>query len=150
MNALLERLREHRLRVHPIAADRNCMYSVVLHQCNLSGESFALENTVTALRAATADYMLKNSADYQPFIESVERDSERFGAYCERIRTETVWGGQVELRAVAEFLNVCIEVYAVGLPIVKMGDETQPVLRVSYHRKYFGLGEHYNSLVPIA
>ena len=149
MKALLAQLRDLKLRVHQIPADGNCMYGAVLHQCRLSNESFEVEDSVSALRASTADYMLRNADDFMPFVESVDGDPEKFAAYCERIRTETVWGGQVELRAVAELLDACIEVYAVGLPVVRMGNESRPILKVSYHRKYFGLGEHYNSLVPI-
>lgn len=150
MNALLEQIGKYQLRVHQIPADGNCMYSAILHQCRLSNASFEVEDSVSELRKATANYMLKNMPDFLPFIESAEGDADKFAAYCERIASETIWGGQVELRAVAELLDACIEVYAVGLPIVKMGNHSRPVLKVSYHRKYFGLGEHYNSLVPIA
>jgi OTU domain-containing protein 6 len=51
-------------------------------------------------------------------------------------------------------------VYACDSPDVEMGKEYSgkhsdpgllvvPTLRVSYHRHAFGLGEHYNSVVPL-
>lgn len=148
MDALREQLTEHKLRVHQVAADGNCMYNAILHQLDLVGNSAQFEPSVNGLRSATADYMVTRAAEFMPFIESVENDPSKFEAYCEELRTEPVWGGQVELQALVGLLRVTILVFAVGLPIVKMG-ETGPVLKLSYHRKYFGLGEHYNSLVPI-
>jgi OTU domain-containing protein 6 len=36
-----------------------------------------------------------------------------------------------------------------GMPTVKMGEDfAGEPLRVSYHRHAYGLGEHYNSLLP--
>ncbi|KAK1862299.1 hypothetical protein I4F81_004873 [Pyropia yezoensis] len=63
---------------------------------------------------------------------------------------EKVWGGQLELLAFARAMGVRVEVYAVGMPVVAMGDASaERVARVSYHRKYYGLGEHYNQVIPV-
>lgn len=154
MTKLRTQLAGLNLRVHTIAADGNCMYNAVLHQLNQIPEAdgdVAIEvNSVNELRSATADYMLKHVSDFLPFVDDgVDGDREKYAAYCEKLRSENVWGGQVELRAVAELLNVRINVYAVDLPLVTMGSSGH-LLQVSFHRKFFGLGEHYNSLVPVS
>ena len=59
---------------------------------------------------------------------------------------------QIELRALTQFLHQPIEVLqAEGRPVL-IGEEfagVEPGLVVTYHRHYFGLGEHYNSTKPI-
>lgn len=68
------------------------------------------------------------------------------------------WGGQLELGALAQALKKHIIVYAASGPVIEMGkeyvNEEARVLgagsiRVSFHKYAFGLGEHYNSVVPL-
>ena len=68
------------------------------------------------------------------------------------------WGGQIEIQALSDALRTPVEVYAAGQPVLTMGEaygggvsgvEGLQPLRVSYHRKYYTLGEHYNSVVPV-
>jgi OTU domain-containing protein 6 len=76
-------------------------------------------------------------------------ESDSFESYCRSVETvaTAVWGGQLELRALAASLGRSITVYSAGLPTVCMGAEgTAPALRVAYLRHAYGLGEHYNSL----
>ena len=64
------------------------------------------------------------------------------------------WGGQIEIQALSDALRTPVEVYAADQPVLVMGElyggangsGLQP-LRVTYHRKYYTLGEHYNSVV---
>lgn len=81
-------------------------------------------------------------------------DGNAYKAYCDAVESEksAVWGGQTELSALAASLDVCIWVYEMGVPVLKMGEgeiKGSP-LRVSYHRHYYALGEHYNSVHPLA
>lgn len=149
--AIEKQLQSNRLTIHPIAPDGHCLYGAIAHQMQASGKSFVISPTVSELREATANHMLANAEEYIPFIESVEFNRDRFVQYCNDIRTKAVWGGQVELRALAELLDVVIEVYAADMPVVAMQKEQRGIqvatLRVSFHRKYYGLGEHYNSIV---
>lgn len=62
------------------------------------------------------------------------------------------WGGQLELGALAQALKKHIVVYSASGPDVEMGKEyvsENLILRISFHRHAFGLGEHYNSVVPV-
>jgi OTU domain-containing protein 6 len=68
------------------------------------------------------------------------------------VQDTATWGGQVELGALARALRRQIRVYAVGMPLLTLGDEFAgegSTLEVCYLRHAFGLGEHYNSVAPL-
>lgn len=153
LNAINQQLKPMQLYIHPVPADGHCLYSAVAHQMQLAQISADVCPSVEGLRNAAADYLSVHKAKFAPFIETVGNDDEKFNQYCEGLRNTAVWGGQVELEVLAKVLNVIIEVYAADLPVVRMGadDVTEcqiPVLRLSFHRQYLGLGEHYNSVAP--
>lgn len=162
LNAINEQINPKHLRIHAILADGHCLYSAIAHQMQLllqqsSPPSFIVSPTVNDLRQASADYLIKHKQEFMPFIESVEGSNERFQNYCDELRNTAVWGGHVELEVLSKFLSVIIEVYAADMPVIRVGvnhdgkqdnDMNKHVLRVSFHRQYLGLGEHYNSIVP--
>jgi len=133
------------LTVHEIAPDGDCLFNAVAHQLR----RFDLTETASSLRAKAVENMLANEEQYIFFLEEVEGDPEKFKHYCESMRSSSIWGGEVELRALAtKALDAQILVYAVGLPLVEIGDaDATKTLRVSYHRKAYDLGEHYNSVL---
>lgn len=63
-----------------------------------------------------------------------------------------MWGGEIELRALSNALNVPIIVYCADAPEVILKpsgseiDSSEPIVRLTFHRHYFGLGEHYNAV----
>ena len=74
-----------------------------------------------------------------------------FQEYCAKIRDTAVWGGEPEIMALAKAYNVPIHVIQGQTPNIvihspngeehdAMGDETR-VVRISYHRRMYGLGE---------
>ena len=88
-----------------------------------------------------------------------------FEEYVRNVRSTSTWGGQLELRALSEGLKCPIVVFSAEGPPLKMGAEYSQVeaeggsddvegwdknkaLLLSYHRHYYALGEHYNSVVP--
>lgn len=147
--AIEAQLRPQELRIHPIPADGHCLYSAVAHQMKVTKLDTGVNASVEELRHETADYLSSHKEEFIPFIETVDGDEEKFREYCSALRKEAVWGGQVELKVMAEILDATIEVYAAGMPMVRMGtsDKTDRLLRLSFHRHYYGLGEHYNSVV---
>lgn len=109
----------------------------------------ALPLDVVGLRAAAAYHMLSHRADFEPFVTLGE--GEDYAAFCERIKTTHEWGRQLELRALADCLRVQILVYSADqapLPMKALEVVGEPVLRISYHKHQYTLGEHYNSVVP--
>ncbi|CAN0899038.1 OVARIAN TUMOR DOMAIN-containing deubiquitinating enzyme 5, partial [Linum grandiflorum] len=147
------------LTVNEIKPDGNCLYRAVEDQLALlSGGSSPY--TYQDLREMVAAYMRKNSSEFLPFFLSetddageAESDStlvERFESYCKEIESTAVWGGQLELGALSQCLRRPIMVYSGSFPDVEMGKEYKPGggIMLSYHKHAFGLGEHYNSVVP--
>ena len=46
-------------------------------------------------------------------------------------------------------MGVCIEVYSADQPVLKIGEDKEGApLRVAYFLHAYGLGEHYNAVVP--
>lgn len=115
---------------------------------------------MSELRKRACSHLLSHADDFLPFfIAASDGDSDAtFQEYCEKIRDTGVWGGQMEIQALAIDLAVAIHVVQADGTIVRMnengsngngkdGDESNPVLWISYHKHEYGLGEHYNSLV---
>jgi OTU domain-containing protein 6 len=69
---------------------------------------------------------------------------------CSKIENTSEWGGELELRALAHALETPIRVFSVSHPI-EFGDQfAQPSLLLSYHKHYYSMGAHYNSVIDSA
>ena len=152
------------LTVTEIKPDGHCLYRAVEDQLALlSGGSSPY--TYQELREMVAAYMRKNASDFIPFFLSenvVEGDSdnsvtERFENYCKEVESTAAWGGQLELGALTHCLRKHIMILSGSFPDVEMGKEYKSddgngslnsSIMLSYHKHAFGLGEHYNSVVP--
>uniref|UniRef100_A0A5B7C0C8 OTU domain-containing protein n=1 Tax=Davidia involucrata TaxID=16924 RepID=A0A5B7C0C8_DAVIN len=144
--------------VNEIKPDGHCLYRAVEDQLAfLSGGSSPY--TYQQLREMVAAYMRKHASDFLPFFLSenmTDGDSddsliERFENYCREVESTAAWGGQLELGALTHCLKKHIMIYSGSFPDVEMGKEYKsesPSIMLSYHRHAFGLGEHYNSVVP--
>lgn len=112
---------------------------------------------------------------YEPqdaFPEGVNPDEKAVQAavdrYCARMARSGIWGGHPELRALATFLLTPIVVHEAGAPAqtllpitdaeLKTGSTNGmngtslfggSALQLSFHRHYYALGEHYNSVVQL-
>lgn len=154
LDAIENQLKPKNLRIHPVAADGHCLYSAIAHQMDVHNISSPVAASVDGLRNAAADHLLQHRNEFMPFIDGINGDNKAFEQYCDQLRNTAAWGGQIELSILANVLRTPIEVYAADLPVVKMGDNYAKndidggTLRVSFHRRYLGLGEHYNSVVP--
>ncbi|XP_038974203.1 OVARIAN TUMOR DOMAIN-containing deubiquitinating enzyme 5-like isoform X2 [Phoenix dactylifera] len=152
------------LTIKEIKPDGHCLYRAVEDQLSLHSRNISQYN-YQELREMAANYMREHASDFLPFFLSdskIEMDSdsspiERFEKYCEEVRTTAAWGGQLELGALTHCLNKHIVIYAGSFPDVEMGKEyisdtgssaSNSSILLSYHRHAYGLGEHYNSVVP--
>ncbi|KAK9996011.1 hypothetical protein SO802_020697 [Lithocarpus litseifolius] len=153
------------LIVTEIKPDGHCLYRAVENQLALlSGGSSPY--TYQELREMVASYMRKHESDFIPFFLSenvLEGDSdnsvtERFENYCKEVESTAAWGGQLELGALTHCLRKHIMILSGSFPDVEMGKEyksndgngsSNSSIMLSYHKHAFGLGEHYNSVVPI-
>lgn len=69
-------------------------------------------------------------------------------AYCRKLETTKVWGGEVELRALANAFQVNIQIFAANRAMLMHESKDTPMatLRLSFHEHYYALGAHYNSI----
>lgn len=147
------------LTVNEIKPDGHCLYRAVEHQLARGG-SGSSPYSYQELRAMVAAYMRNHVPDFLPFFEEEDCDSndslmEKFENYCREVESTAAWGGQLELGALTHCLRKHIMIYSGSIPDVEMGaeyklDGGKPSIMLSYHRHAFGLGEHYNSVVPTA
>jgi OTU domain-containing protein 6 len=155
------------LDIVDIPPDGHCLYRSLEHQlrhCSSSSSSLSdtlpnnTEKDFLSLRHLAAKTLRENADRYKPFLSeedlgtTSEGDGEEgaYEAYCANIETTAAWGGHVEVQALAEALQAKITVYAVGMPVVEVGDSEEKKLKLCYMRHAYGLGEHYNSVVVVA
>ncbi|KAK3127397.1 hypothetical protein QOZ80_7AG0572750 [Eleusine coracana subsp. coracana] len=151
------------LTIQEIKPDGHCLYRAVENQLSLHSNG-ATRYSYQELRQMTAKYMREHAADFLPFflaegkVETGPDPSESFQRYCQDIESTAAWGGQLELGALTHCLKKHIVVYSGSFPDVEMGKEYKSgsggsngdaaSIRLSYHRHAYGLGEHYNSVIP--
>eukprot|EP00011_Vannellida_sp_DIVA3-517-6-12_P003593 CAMPEP_0114613734 /NCGR_PEP_ID=MMETSP0168-20121206/5287_1 /TAXON_ID=95228 ORGANISM="Vannella sp., Strain DIVA3 517/6/12" /NCGR_SAMPLE_ID=MMETSP0168 /ASSEMBLY_ACC=CAM_ASM_000044 /LENGTH=260 /DNA_ID=CAMNT_0001824753 /DNA_START=199 /DNA_END=978 /DNA_ORIENTATION=- len=129
--------------IHQVAADGNCLYSAVSDQLE---RVLQKKLSVKELRKLCADRIRQHSDDYQPFMDP----SEPLEEYCKCVETTTEWGGDLEIRALAEALDASIVVHSASAPALAFGTSDHlPQLNVTYHKSYYALGAHYNSAAEL-
>ena len=128
------------------------------------------------LRRRATEHIRLHPVDFGPFLPYEPQDGFPEGehpapsavraavdSYCARMARPGIWGGHPELRALATVLLTPIVVHEADAPpqtIMPMTDEDvraggrasgvgagEGSLMLSYHRHYYALGEHYNSVV---
>lgn len=143
------------LQVHEVTADGNCLYHAVAHQIRTAGPGLhewrqSPEKAYEEMRALCAAALRARTDQYAAFAEL--KDGEDFEGYCARVESSCDWGGELELRALADELGARILVHrAEEREPLGLGPEPEgaPVLQVVFHRHLLSLGEHYNSVVPL-
>ena len=142
INAQVEDLGLH---VKPMAADGNCLYRSIAEQLSLDDPSMARATAYRVVRRRAANYMRQHKDEFCCFLE----DDIDFDDFCSKVESSNEWGGQIELRAISMAFNRPVYVYSADSPVVIMGEDISSTpLRISFHKKYLSLGNHYNSLVP--
>lgn len=140
-----------KLKLHTIKSDGDCMFNALKHQLDLAG----INESVESLRKTAADYIRANKDELICYMTSSKTDDmmseEEFLEYCRQVECTKAWGSQLEISALSNSLKVKIEVLqASGSPTISGSElKNRPHLIVTYHRHFFGLGEHYNSTKPL-
>jgi OTU domain-containing protein 6 len=103
-----------------------------------------------------ADTLAQHEEDFAPFCE-YSKGIPDFETYCEHVRSSAEWGGHLELRALSLALKRPVWIYSASASsqplVIDAADQVQDEdandpIRLSYHRHYYALGEHYNQVVP--
>lgn len=147
---LAQKLAERQLQIKEMSSDGHCMYRAVEDQLSQRGVP-SLTLSLKELRARAAQQMRNNANDFLPFLtNSTTGDmytADEFEKYCKDVEHTAAWGGQLELRALTQVLQLPIEVIQADSPTLRIGEEYDkaPVTLI-YMRHAYGLGEHYNSV----
>ncbi|KAI0362014.1 cysteine proteinase [Trametes cingulata] len=157
------------LMIHEITPDGHCLFSAVADQLALLNIIPSSQATYATCRKAAADYIHSHPDDFIPFLPSDHGEDaagateaglmnrDQFERYCATMRDTAIWGGEPEVVALSQAYNVPIHVVQGGKPPVVVHDpangqsgasDPKRIVYISYHRRLYGLGEHYNSLRP--
>ncbi|KIK59873.1 hypothetical protein GYMLUDRAFT_44351 [Collybiopsis luxurians FD-317 M1] len=161
---------ELNVQIHEINPDGHCLYSAIADQLALLSILSPPQANYATTRLAACNYIYTHPDDFIPFLPSTSGEDgpgalnagiispKEFEYYCQAIRDTAEWGGEPEILALSRAYNVPIHVIQSGTPPVVIhnpsgtpydGDlREKRVVRISYHRHMYGLGEHYNSLRP--
>jgi len=158
-------LNKSNLCIEEVAADGNCLYRAVATQLNHQMNRNNIEQSggsefdnYIKVRDVCANELIKSKTEYEPFCEYNDSNVTTFEQYVEQVRSSTEWGGHLELRALSNALKKTIVVYSADSgPLYISCDESggsknnddndENLIRLSFHRNYYALGEHYNSVV---
>lgn len=134
-------------RIAEIPADGHCLYRAVAQQLMQHGAE-GVEEDYSACRRLAAAYMRSHPGDFLPYIAAEGTD---VATYTEQVEGSSEWGGQLEITALAHARKRTIAVFSATAPLLVTGEEyadNGPRLELCYHKHYYGLGEHYNAVVP--
>lgn len=152
--ALSEVLAAENLAMHVIDSDGHCLYRAFAHQLKLAEPQLFASVDYSTVRKRIAEHMRSQMDHYIHFIETPTGEpltTEQYMEYCDQVEKSAEWGGHVEIQAFVDCYEKCVRIYQANTSTITMGEEFKdrgPTIRVSYHRHYYALGEHYNSIVP--
>ena len=145
-----------RMRILEVKGDGHCLFRALAMGVPQIGRNYQ------SLRELCSSEMLRERDTYLPFMASepipqhaAGEDTEDFDSYCAGVLKQK-WGGNMELRALSNALNVIIELYDSTGSVdegtfvpdsVFSSDDTPSLVRLTYHKA--SGAEHYQLMVPI-
>ncbi|OLL22688.1 NADH-cytochrome b5 reductase 2 [Neolecta irregularis DAH-3] len=128
-----------------INPDGHCLYVAFADQL-LSRHG--INTTYQALRKEAATYIRSHCVDFLPFlVDENTGETSDIDAYCDEIQDTAVWGGEMEIMALAKSRGVSIHLVQEQGPVMKIEIEGgKDPIRLAYYRHMYGSGAHYNSL----
>jgi hypothetical protein len=165
INMLLQQLSPHQLTIQLVDADGHCLYRAIAEQCNILHISIPNDGidcttdsphsiSYRRIRHLCAATLRSHADTYGPFCEyNDEKGIVDFETYVNSIESSAEWGGHLELRLLSKALQRLIFVYrshSVEPLVVEEDDlkeQDHEPIRLSYHLRYYALGEHYNHVV---
>ncbi|KAK9172842.1 OTU-like cysteine protease [Cryptosporidium meleagridis] len=160
LEVINKKLKENNLKIFNISADGNCLFGSIKHQLEIKKKG---SYSIKELRCIAVDYIESNRKIMEPFVlASVENTDITFEKYCDNIRNTNEWGGEVELVALSNSLEVPITVIrALNHRNESYGEQfyeeyedeennvKENTLYIVYHVHLFANGPHYNSTISI-
>ncbi|KAG0145415.1 hypothetical protein CROQUDRAFT_658725 [Cronartium quercuum f. sp. fusiforme G11] len=151
------------LRMVEMNPDGHCLFSAIADQLNLHKVALIETevHTYQTCRTMAAEYMKMNRDEFVHYLPAADdgigeglMSDQQYAQHCDQVRDSAQWGGEPEILALSKVFKFPIHVVQASTSVLKIGEEDYGALRagkaltISYHRKSYGLGEHYNSLRP--
>lgn len=122
-------------QVKKIKRDGNCLFRAISDQLKRFKDKPQFSSQ--ELRSIAVNHIKDNMPEYQNFIEG------DIVQYCENMEKEGVWGGEQEIRALAEYLSYQIKVIQSEHLLAPYGNPNHPIIYLAYNGN-----THYDSLIP--
>lgn len=162
--AITKTCKQLKLHIKEINPDGHCLFSSIADQLHLLGIIPPEQASYQTTRHAASQYIFTHPDDFLPFLPSLEGEDgtgamdtgmmspREFEQYCASIRDTGIWGGEPEILALSRAFRVPVHVVQGTAPYVVVHEpgvvDKKGIVYISYHRRMYGLGEHYNSLRP--
>lgn len=123
------------VKVQEVGGDGNCLFRSIADQ--VAGD----ESLHMRYRKEAVDYLLQNKNTYSFFMN----EDKPLEEYCREMKMPSVWGGQLEMNALAHRFQFNVIVHQINNPSIAQiffePFEHYPVVHLSFHLK-----SHYSSL----
>ncbi|CCK69659.1 deubiquitinase OTU2 KNAG_0C05610 [Huiozyma naganishii CBS 8797] len=136
------------LHQYDIKPDGHCLFASILDQLQQRHPDTPQGWDVYKLRALACQYIRDHADDFVPYLFDENTMSVRdVDEYTTEMETTAVWGGEIEILALAKALDCPISVLISGSATHRVNEQGQrPELKIVYYKHGYSLGEHYNSL----
>lgn len=131
--------------VQDIVPDGHCLYSSFADQLAVRHE---VDVDVQTLRSKCAAEIRRDKNSYIPFLfDEATMSIKDVDSYTEELETTAIWGGDLEILALAKVYDCPVSVLMSGRPVHRVNEGGgKEELKLVYYKHSYGLGEHYNSL----
>ncbi|KAK9247899.1 hypothetical protein V1506DRAFT_512109 [Lipomyces tetrasporus] len=130
---------------YDIVPDGHCLFAALSDQLL---QRHNITRSVTDLRRKAAAHIRADPDTFAPFLfDEATLAMRDLNAYCAELENTAIWGGDMEILALAKEYDCPVSVVMSGRAKLKLNETgNRPELWLAYYKHSYGLGEHYNSL----
>lgn len=130
-----------------ITPDGHCLFASLADQLKFR-HKLSSAPTISSLRTLAATHIRGDPDTFAPFLfDETTMSVRELEPYCVELESTAVWGGEMEILAIAREFDCAVNVIMSGRARLRMNEEGKNAeLWVAYYKHSYGLGEHYNSL----
>ncbi|KAK7207720.1 hypothetical protein BZA70DRAFT_272049 [Myxozyma melibiosi] len=130
---------------YDITPDGHCLFASLADQL---AQRHKIKTTISELRKRAADHMRTDPDTFTPFMfDEATLTMRELEPYCAELESTAIWGGDMEILAIAREFDCPVNVVMSGRARMRMNEDGKKAeLWVAFYKHSYGLGEHYNSL----
>lgn len=151
ISSIIEKMSFEEEEINP---DGHCLYRAFSDQLAVRHGIYV---DYLELRTIAASYIRNNKQDFIPFLLNDDTgEIKDVESYCQDIEHTAMWGGEVEIIALARAYKVNVELIQMKeLPLrinfepngqTSSLKDNKDTIKLSYYQHMYALGAHYNSL----